>query len=393
MKKTILTSIILATSLMHASVVLAQDDDIYYTRQNSRRAVYASTANDVWETKANDDWNVDAYNRRGNSAQSSQTASGAAAGSYTYNATTGQIEYTAGNATAQNGNASGQVNNNSGRQVEYIHDTIYIVESYRYSSRIRRFHNPMFGFYAYSPWYDVAYYDPFFWDYSYYDPWWYISPSFGFHWSSWNWGWNYGYYNSWYSGWYGGWYAPYYTRRAHWYAPDYSRRGAPIHHGRNTFRNDRGSNFHGRGNTPITGTPSNRRFQNGRNDGGYNRSGGQIGSNATRNGSSQSGSVGRFGGRTPSNAGTGNRSYAPSRSNSGSSNATRSNSNSTPSRSSSSSNSGNRSSSNYNSNTSTRSSGSYSGGGYSGGSRSSGGSSSGGARGGSRGGGGGGGRR
>lgn len=184
MKRFILAALALIITLPTAINVQAQDDDIYYTRRNVRKATYEETKADEWSTEANNDWNVDDYNRRGANA----TAAMPADTMMTYD-------------LAQ----------------EVVHDTLYVVAEYAYSDRIRRFHNPMFGSYSWDPWYSPTFYDPFYWDQAFYDPWWYYTPAFGYR-TSWywnNWMWDYGYY----SGWYGGWYSPYYNPWPHYYYP------------------------------------------------------------------------------------------------------------------------------------------------------------------------------
>ena len=174
------------------------DDDIYYSKKAAKASAYKGV--ETWETSANDDWDLDNYNRRssGSSAlsdESSHTSTSIGNDAVTYTS-----------------------------EPQVIHDTIYVVEQYYFSDRIRRFHNPVFGFHLYSPWYDVAFYDPFFWDYCYYDPWWYVNPSFGFGYGHWYPHWNFGYY----AGWYGGWYAPYFHPQPHYFHPSYAHHCRPI---------------------------------------------------------------------------------------------------------------------------------------------------------------------
>ena len=174
MKRLILAALAVVVTLPAAISTQAQDD-VYYSRKNSRKQAYESTSNDVWSTKANDDWDVDAYNRRSSSFN-----------------TTPEITLQSDSLMLS-------------AQPKTVPDTIYVVEQYYNSNRIRRFHNPHFTWWMWDPWYDVAYWDPYFWDYCYWDPWWYVTPAFGFHWGNWWYGWNYGYY----TGWYGGWYSPF----------------------------------------------------------------------------------------------------------------------------------------------------------------------------------------
>lgn len=207
MKKMIFTAIISYMALI-ATTAKAQydDDDIYYSKSNARKAIYKET--ETWQTSANDDWNVDDYNRRsGDGAEAASVVSGK--GSKTVSGSSFSFELPGAGEEMP---------------VQVVHDTVYVVEQYYYSDRIRRFHNPYFTRHIYSPFYDVAFYDPFFWDYCYYDPWWYVTPSFGFHYGSWYGGWNFGYY----TGWYGGWYAPYYHPMPHYYHPSIAHHWRPL---------------------------------------------------------------------------------------------------------------------------------------------------------------------
>ncbi|MBQ0057927.1 MAG: hypothetical protein KBT20_09750 [Bacteroidales bacterium] len=199
------------------------DDDIYFSKKAAKKAIYEATED--WSTDANDDWDIDAYNRRGDASLTSSDDDDTKAASLL------------GNAKTQRDTVILVV-----KEVE--------VDPYAYSYRIHRFHNSLFGFYAYSPWYDVAYYDPFYWDYCYWDPWWWRTPSFGYHWGSWYVGWNPGYY----AGWYGGWYSPYYPLQPHHFGPGTSvgvggsHWGNTINHRNRGNRNNVGSNTR----TPLT---------------------------------------------------------------------------------------------------------------------------------------------
>lgn len=207
MKKMIFTAIISCMAVI-ATTAKAQydDDDIYYSKSNAKKAIYKNT--ETWQTSANDDWNIDDYNRRSGDGND-DVATGTQPGTNVVSGSSFSFELPG--ATAET-------------PVQVIHDTVYVVEQYYYSDRIRRFHNPCFSMHIYSPFYDVAFYDPFFWDYCYYDPWWYVTPSFGFHYGSWYGGWNFGYY----SGWYGGWYAPYYHPMPHYFHPSFAHHWRPL---------------------------------------------------------------------------------------------------------------------------------------------------------------------
>ena len=74
MKRFILAALALIITLPTAINVQAQDDDIYYTRRNVRKATYEETKADEWSTEANNDWNVDDYNRRGANATAAAPA-------------------------------------------------------------------------------------------------------------------------------------------------------------------------------------------------------------------------------------------------------------------------------------------------------------------------------
>ena len=150
MKRMILAALAVAVTLPAAISVQAQDDDIYYSRKNSRKAAYAATADYVWDTNANSDWDVDAYNRRGNSELGTNTVSGNS--QLTWDVESGTMK---SNAPATDG-----VN------IKTVYDTIpvYVVEQYAYSDLIRRFYNPFFCHHVWNPFYDIAYNDPFFWD-------------------------------------------------------------------------------------------------------------------------------------------------------------------------------------------------------------------------------------
>ena len=264
MKRFLIAAIALATTLPAAVNVQAQDDDIYFSKKAHKKAttdaVYAETASDEWSTDANNDWDLDAYNRRGNTPDSASTDSLAEPAFY-YEIADGK-----GNITKVPGND--KMLKNSDLDVYKVkNDTVILVEQYYYSDLIRRFHNPFFGYYRYSPWYDVAYYDPFYWDYCYYDPWWYVTPSFGFHWGSWYGGWSFGYY----SGWYGGWYSPYYCPMPHYFHynhPIYVMNGNYVGSHRGSSRNNFGGHFAHRGgwrgdggNSRLTSASSNRSYR------------------------------------------------------------------------------------------------------------------------------------
>lgn len=248
MKRILLAALALAATIPAAIHVQAQDDDdIYFSKKANKKAkyeaVYASAEADAWATEANNDWDLDDYNRRGkeSAAPTENEIAFAEDAPFYY-----EIINEKGDTVKVPGNSKmlkgADIN---GYKVK--HDTVVLVEQYHFSDLIRRFHNPFFGYYRYSPWYDVAYYDPFYWDYCYYDPWWYVTPSFGFHWGSWYGGWSFGYY----SGWYGGWYSPYYSPMPHFH--HYCYYDGPIYHyatgssHRGSSRNNFGGHFAHRG--------------------------------------------------------------------------------------------------------------------------------------------------
>lgn len=300
MKRLILAALAVIVTLPAAISTQAQDD-VYYSRKNSRKQAYESTTNDVWSTKANDDWDVDSYNRRSSSFN-----------------TTPEITLQSDSLMLS-------------AKPKTVPDTIYVVEQYYNSNRIRRFHNPHFNWWMWDPWYDVAYWDPYFWDYCYWDPWWYVTPAFGFHWGSWWYGWNYGYY----TGWYGGWYSPFYHPYPHYWGTycggggygyrnntgghyaHYDGHGMGNHYGRNGFHS-------GRDNTrtsSITTQPGiasrngaghrNSNMRGNTRNGNHRRDGSNV---ATRGGSGSRGTVGTDG-RTSTRPGSGNTPALGSRSN------------------------------------------------------------------------------
>ena len=70
MKRFFIAALALAATLPAAINVQAQDDDdIYFSKKANKKAaheaLYAATEADSWETDANNDWNLDDYNRRG----------------------------------------------------------------------------------------------------------------------------------------------------------------------------------------------------------------------------------------------------------------------------------------------------------------------------------------
>ncbi len=175
----------MAMSLPAAINLKAQDDDVYFTRKNSRKAVYEQTSTDVWSTNANDDWDIDAYNSRDKKKSKAGLT-----------------------PTAAMDSAMAMLDSVPAANFP---DTVYVYEPYRYSNYIRRFHSPYFGMQIWNPAYNPTFYDPFYWDYCYWDPWWYATPYFGFY-GDWGWHhglWNYGYYGGWGWGWHGGWYDPF----------------------------------------------------------------------------------------------------------------------------------------------------------------------------------------
>ncbi len=251
MKRFLFAAIMLAATIPAAINLQAQDDDIYFSKKADKKAkheaIYATTAADEWSTNANSDWDLDDYNRRSKEDASTLVSDVLGVGDevpFYYNVIDekGDTVLVPGNKKMlKNADISGY---------KVVRDTVVLVEQYRFTDLICRFHNPFFAYYRYSPWYDVAYYDPFYWDYCYYDPWWYVTPSFGFRWGSWYGGWSYGYY----SGWYGGWYSPFYCPNPHYYhycyndyynGPVYNYATGSSHRG--SSRNNFGGHFAHRG--------------------------------------------------------------------------------------------------------------------------------------------------
>ncbi len=245
MKKMILAALAMAVTLPAATSTYAQyDDDIYFSSSSAERyEPVKETVMEEWSTNANNDWDIDTYNRR-TSDVASYTAS-----SDTY-----------AQSVSDNPNQNFSFGTEPGTDYDnVIHDTVYVIENYCYTDRIRRFHNPWCSYHIWNPYWDVAYWDPFYWDYCYWDPWWYVTPSFGFHYGSWYWGWNYGYY----TGWYGGWYSPFYRPYPHYYGPYYGGGG---HHGwhsrpnQGSRTNNMGGSFASRGSRNGTSRPGNRQY-------------------------------------------------------------------------------------------------------------------------------------
>lgn len=253
MKRFLIAAIALAATLPAAINVQAQDDDIYFSKKANKQAkydaIYASAEADSWTTDANNDWNLDDYNRRG-------TDSSAKSGNDDKEivfADDAPFYYAVIDEKGDTVLIKGDKNKISDADMntyKIIRDTVVLIEQYHFSDLIRRFHNPFFGYYRYSPWYDVAFYDPFYWDYCYYDPWWYVTPSFGFHYGGWYGGWSYGYY----TGWYGGWYSPFYSPMPHFHhfgyydyydGPVYNYATGSAHRG--SSRNNFGGHFAHRG--------------------------------------------------------------------------------------------------------------------------------------------------
>lgn len=235
----------LAATIPAAVNVQAQDDDIYFSKKADKKAkqeaIYATT--EEWSTSANSDWDLDDYNRRGKETTSPVLSD-------VMDIENAPFYYNVIDEKGDTIKVPGTKDMLKGADVngyKIIRDTVVLVEQYHFSDLIRRFHNPYFGFYRYSPWYDVAYYDPFYWDYCYYDPWWYVTPSFGFHWGSWYGGWNFGYYSGWYGGWYSPFYHPYphYYCYDHYYGPVYNYATGGSHRG--SSRNNFGGHFAHRG--------------------------------------------------------------------------------------------------------------------------------------------------
>lgn len=249
MKHFIISALALLATLPAAVNVQAQDDDdIYFNKKANKKAtqeaIYAATEEFEWQTDANNDWDLDDYNRRGKETATTATAATTnVVSADTEPAFYYEIPDGNGGTTKVAGNKKILERSDLDRY-KIINDTLVLVEQYRFSDYIRRFHNPFFSYYRYSPWYDVAFYDPFYWDYCFYDPWWYVTPSFGFHWGSWYGGWSFGYY----TGWYGGWYSPYYRPMPHYYScwsdGYYHSHGHIAHH---SVRNNFGGHFQSRG--------------------------------------------------------------------------------------------------------------------------------------------------
>ena len=81
MKKMIITAIALVLSVSTATLTFAQDD-IYYSKASkkvSTKAIYAETSGDVWSSDINDDWDIDAYNRRGTAMETATASSNTSA--------------------------------------------------------------------------------------------------------------------------------------------------------------------------------------------------------------------------------------------------------------------------------------------------------------------------
>jgi len=181
MKKMILLALAFAISIPTA---LFAQDDIYQTKAKkvSKKSLYADAASDVWSTNANDDWDVDAYNRRGKIDTSTLDKDGYAASSQKTKVIIEDDDKTVHNDTV----------------IEII--TLDAFAPYTWSYRIRRFHNIVFNvivdpwyngfnYWGWNPWYgtwNYAYYDPF------YNPW---------AWSGWH-----GYWDPWYYSWGPSWY-------------------------------------------------------------------------------------------------------------------------------------------------------------------------------------------
>ena len=184
----------------------AQDDDVYFVpsskdkveRTDSYTAGRSSYTNissadsetfqsDSWaDHRGNGKWDVDAYNRRGR------------------------------NYRGQNAADSTRAREAASLSYDDGYDDGY--EDGYYTSRLVRFWSPRVGVYVSSPfyldYYDLCYYDPFYYGYA--------SPWYGWGWSGWfGWGSWYGwrpYYSSWYGWGWGGWYDP-------WYDPWYGGPG------------------------------------------------------------------------------------------------------------------------------------------------------------------------
>lgn len=376
MKKIILTALAFVLTVPTAVIASAQDDIYYSKNTTSKKALYAETSDDIWSTNANDDWDVDSYNRRGSYEESAKKNS-----ALRYDEDTKSLNF----------------------DPQVVHDTVVQVvevrvhEPYYFSSRIHRFHNHLFGFYGYSPYYYSSFYDPY-WDWGFYDPWYYPSYSFG-----WGWGglyWDWGFYSPWYhTHFYSPFYYNHYHYHNHYYAHHHHNFGHSYNYSTRSSRNRALASYRAGGHT---GSYTNNGLRGG-NTRSSNRS---YASGGAARGSRPNNNFGLRGGNTRANTSTrstgvrGGTEYSrPTRSGqtttrsnnagvrsgnrSSSTSSNSSSSYSAPSRSSSS-----RSSSSYNS-SSTRSSSSYSsgssfsgggsrGGGFSGGSSHMGGGSRGG---------------
>lgn len=170
-----LTAFLVTCMLSMTSVFAQYDDDIYFSPSAEKKAQEAALKANSWSTNANDDWDVDGYNRR-----------------YTSSST---------GATSASRGMSGKPS--SGSELTSLgasdRDTVYIIKNnyyFSYADLLYRFHC---GFYRPSWYWHTAWGwgDPFFWDRWYNDP---------FYWDSyyaWGWGWNWGW-----SGGYVAWYRP-----------------------------------------------------------------------------------------------------------------------------------------------------------------------------------------
>lgn len=211
MRKMILLTLAFAISI---PATLFAQDDIYMIKEKkvSKKSLYAEASGDVWSTNANDDWDVDSYNRR------SSAATTASDDSYASSYNTHKIVSVDDDKTIHQDTV-----------IEII--TLNAYEPYMWSKRIRRFHNIVFNVYVdpwyspwstawgWNPWYDYSYpwYDPF------YNPW--ARPGFYGWWGNFHYAWN----------WWPGYYDPFY------YGPHIHHHH---HHGYYAYHN--GAHFHHR---------------------------------------------------------------------------------------------------------------------------------------------------
>lgn len=278
-----LTAFLFTLALSLTTAFAQYDDDIFYSPSAEKKAQEAALKATMWSTDANDEWDVDGYNRR-------------------YSST----------STGANSASKGSANSTLTSLNKNDRDTVYIIKEkyyYSYADLLYRFHS---GFYRPSWYWHTAWGwgDPFYWDRWYNDPFYWDSYYYG----GWGWSWGWG-------GVHVAWHTPIHYHHYGWRPAPHHHHYTPIHrlpaHRSGGHSVIRGGGNHGYYHSPVIARGGNR------------HSGARGGDGSRHYGQNNSGSRGRDNGvRGRDNGvrggnGSRNNSYSQSHNNSSHSNSSR----------------------------------------------------------------------